>query len=132
MNKKTITKGLVAALAATTFIGGFAAATDASAQSRRGGWNRGGHYNHGYSRGYYGHNRGWNSGRSLALGAAIGAAVAGGAYYGRGYYGRGYYGPGYGYYGGGPGYYGYGYGATCVRRVWDPYIGRWVRTRTWC
>ena len=131
MLKKTFT----AAVAAATLAGGFAVATDASAQHRgcgqgayRGG---GGHYSGGGNRGYYNGGgyrgggyyggRGWGAGSILA-GAAIGAAIAGAPYYG-GYYG-GYY---------GPSYYGY-YGAPCVRNVWrwDPYYGRRVLVRAYC
>jgi hypothetical protein len=138
--KTTTKKAAVAALGAITVMGGFlAAASEASAQPRRGGWSRG--YN-GYGGAYRG-NR-WGAGNSLALGLGIGAAVAGGygLGYGRGYYGApgvygpGYYGRGYGYpayggYYGAPGY-AYGYGRTCLRRVWDPYIGRNVRVRVPC
>jgi hypothetical protein len=85
-------------------------------------------------------------------GLAIGSAIANDRYrdrsYDRGYYNRGYYDGGYyngGYYGprnyyAGPryrggwdrGYYGPRRGAfrgSCVRRVYDPYIGRRVRVR---
>jgi hypothetical protein len=131
MGKILFKTGLAAVCAAATIIGGMSVASEAAAQPRYG-WN-GGYYGDRY----YGRRDRWRSSDSVLLGAAIGAALVGGGYYGRGYYEPRYYGPRYrrGYYGRGyyrPRAYAYGYGPICVRRVWDPYLGRRVRVRTYC
>ena len=119
-------KILMAGLAALTFAGSMAATTVPAMADPHGGhgsWHGGGD-RHGDGGGWRGdrgdHDRGgWGLGAGLA-GFALGAAIAGGGpYYGYDdgpYYG-GYYG---GYYDAGP------YRCVAHRRVWDPYVGRWV------
>lgn len=112
MNKETIKRAVVIAIAGAVALGAVTTASAAPVLSSTAAVNneapssvidvryyRGRHYRH-----YYG--PGVALGALAAAGAVAGAATYGNGYYGnRGYYGRGYYGGGP-YYGGGGPYYG--------------------------